>query len=100
MEKVVTYEVFTWTVGLLTTVFSSFLLYWIKEIKGVEKSIDRHKADDEKEFHQSQMTNATEHSELRQMISSKTDSLSKDISNINVKLDFIIEEIKRGGKLH
>ncbi len=94
MENYVTYQVFFWIIGASTSVMTLLLGYWIKEIKGTQKSIDSHKQDDEKEFYEAQRSNDATHAELRQLIHSKTDGLYKDISNINVKIDFIAEFVK------
>lgn len=94
MENYVTYQVFFWIVGAGSTIFGITLGYWIKEIKGTQKSMDAHKQADEKEFYEHQRHNDLAHSELRQLIHSKTDGLYKDISNIAVKLDFIAEFVK------
>ena len=94
MEHSITYEIFFWTIGGTTTVISGIIGYCIKEIKGTQKSLDMHRIADEKEFYEHQRDNDAVHSELRQLIHTKTDGLYKHISNINVKLDFIAEFVK------
>jgi len=91
----VTLELFFWVIGATVAIVSGIVGYWIKEIRGIGKSLDGHEKDDEKEFYKSQRDNDAEHARLEALINQKTSIIEQAFAKMETKLDFIVENIKK-----
>jgi len=86
----------------LTAIMGLLVGYWIKEIKGVEKSLDTHIIEADRADSDSQRANDTVHAELRLSIkeaegrnNTKIAEIIGKIGEMNVKLDYIIKTIEK-----
>jgi hypothetical protein len=91
----VTMELFFWVVGALVAIVSALIGYWIKEIKGIGKSLDKHEKEDETEFYKAQRYNDSEHARIEALLHEKTGIIENAFAKMETKLDFIVENIKK-----
>lgn len=101
MEQFITLAMYCYLTGIVITAIGIIVGYWIKEISGIKKSLDKHKADDKTEFYQSQEKNHTSHYELRQEIGRvkggaelSIQELKGDLKSMNGKLDNLLEMLR------
>lgn len=101
MDHFITLTEYIKITGIVVGASALIVGYWIKEITGVRKSLDEHKADDEKEFYQSQRDNDTSHAQILQELGKvkgnselSIQELKGDVKSINGKLDNLLEMLK------
>lgn len=94
MEQAVTHQTFFWIIGAIISLNTLIVGYWIKEIKGVGRALDKHKEDDEKEFNNAQRVNDRDHADIKALIYKEINDVTRDVIQINTKLDYVTDFIK------
>lgn len=93
----VTNQTFFYTVSSVVAITGAVIGYWVKEIKGVSRSFDRHLQEDEKQFAEYRLEVLKMHQAMERHFTDKNNLLEKSIVQIHEHLKYVkdsVDEIK------
>lgn len=86
-------QMFFYTISSMIAITSAVIGYWIKEIKGVSRSFDKHKKEDEKQFADYRMEVLKMHQAMERHFTDKNNLLEKSIVQIHEHLKYVKESV-------
>lgn len=95
MENYVTFNVFFWAIGGISTAITGILLYWIGTIKGIDGKLERHRENDAKEFADYKLQNQKMQNDLQRYVDGKNSEMEKVVVRINENMQYTADAVRR-----
>jgi hypothetical protein len=90
-------QLFFYTISSMIAITGAVVGYWIKEIKGVGESLDKHKENDEKQFSDYRLEVLNMHQSMERHFTERNNTLEKSIVQMHEHIKYVktsIDELK------